>query len=183
MRQFDELKTHEARRKAVLVDQIGRCNRCGINEWLGQPLALELEHKDGDRHNNSRDNLECLCPNCHSLTPTWRGRNKGVKVTDDLLVRAMKEHGTIYAALSALKMAPKGNNYARAKRLFEEHNLVRRRTMSWKVLEDETVDKALALRQVEGLSYRKLAERLGVNRGTLMGRMKTRTLRDSNPGP
>lgn len=40
-------------------------------------LPLEVEHIDGDATNNSEENLTLLCPNCHSLTRTYRGANKG----------------------------------------------------------------------------------------------------------
>lgn len=72
---FDDLGC-ENRRRRVFEEQNYKCNRCGIDNWLGEKLSLELEHKDGNKKNNSRENLEGLCPNCHSLTPTWRGRNK-----------------------------------------------------------------------------------------------------------
>ena len=42
---------------------------------MGSKIALELEHVDGDNTNNDLSNLKFLCPNCHSMTPTWRGRN------------------------------------------------------------------------------------------------------------
>ena len=40
-------------------------------------LPLELDHINGDRHDNRLKNLRILCPNCHSLKPTQRGRNIG----------------------------------------------------------------------------------------------------------
>lgn len=43
--------------------------------WMGRPLTLELEHKDGDRKNNELSNLEFLCPNCHGITPTYGSKN------------------------------------------------------------------------------------------------------------
>lgn len=46
-----------------------QCERCGLNEWLGQPIPLELHHKDGNHYNNSFNNLEILCPNCHAMEP------------------------------------------------------------------------------------------------------------------
>lgn len=66
----------ENRRRRVFEEQEHKCNKCGIDSWLGVPIVLELEHKDGNNKNNVRDNLEGLCPNCHSQTHTWRGRNK-----------------------------------------------------------------------------------------------------------
>lgn len=43
-------------------------------EWLGQPIPLELEHRDGNSSNNELENLELLCPNCHAQT--YRSRNR-----------------------------------------------------------------------------------------------------------
>lgn len=53
-----------------------KCNNCELTEWLGNPIPLELEHIDGNSSNNKLENLELLCPNCHSLTDTYRGKNK-----------------------------------------------------------------------------------------------------------
>ena len=52
-----------------------RCECCGITTWLNQPVPLELHHKDGNRNNNTLENYELLCPNCHALTDTYRGKN------------------------------------------------------------------------------------------------------------
>lgn len=56
-----------------------KCEECGLNEWNKKPLSLELDHTDGIRSNNRLENLKLLCPNCHSQTETWRGRNKNKK--------------------------------------------------------------------------------------------------------
>ena len=56
-----------------------KCAECGwskINPYTGT-LPLEVEHIDGDALNNKEENLTLLCPCCHSLTPTYRGANKG----------------------------------------------------------------------------------------------------------
>jgi Zn finger protein HypA/HybF involved in hydrogenase expression/predicted transcriptional regulator len=53
-----------------------KCEECGLDTWNKKPLSLELDHTDGIRSNNRIENLKLLCPNCHSQTPTWRGRNK-----------------------------------------------------------------------------------------------------------
>jgi hypothetical protein len=56
-----------------------RCARCSWAEVnpVSKVVPLEVEHIDGNSQNNSPDNLTLLCPNCHSLTPTFRALNKG----------------------------------------------------------------------------------------------------------
>lgn len=53
-----------------------KCSKCNLNEWLNKPIPLELHHKDGNNENNNLSNLELLCPNCHALTDTYRGKNQ-----------------------------------------------------------------------------------------------------------
>jgi DNA-binding CsgD family transcriptional regulator len=53
------------------------CELCGLTEWRGRPLSLELHHVNGDGNDNRLENLMLLCGNCHSQTDNWGGR--GVK--------------------------------------------------------------------------------------------------------
>ena len=66
--------------RRYMLDKVGhRCARCGwaeVNPHTGK-VPLELEHIDGDYQNNDEGNLTILCPNCHSLTPTYRSLNNG----------------------------------------------------------------------------------------------------------
>lgn len=52
-----------------------KCESCGNDTWINQAIPLEVHHKDGDKTNNELDNLQLLCPNCHALTSTYRGKN------------------------------------------------------------------------------------------------------------
>lgn len=118
---FDQLGM-ENRRRRVFEEQNHKCNKCGISEWLGKKISLELDHIDGNRLNNERSNLEGLCPNCHSITDTWRGRNKPSKngvnqVSDDFLLECLKSSENIRQGLLKAGIAAKGNNYDRAKKL------------------------------------------------------------------
>ncbi len=53
-----------------------KCECCGITEWNGKITPIELDHIDGNRYNNTLENLRLLCPNCHAQTETYRGKNK-----------------------------------------------------------------------------------------------------------
>jgi DNA-binding CsgD family transcriptional regulator len=54
----------------------GDCEVCGLTEWRGKPISMSLHHVNGDRHDNRLENLRLLCPNCHSQTDTFAGRNR-----------------------------------------------------------------------------------------------------------
>ena len=76
---YEEM-THESCRKRLLYERNNTCEDCGIcGTYNGKPITLELDHIDGDHYNNKLENLRILCPNCHSQTPTYRGRNMKYK--------------------------------------------------------------------------------------------------------
>jgi endogenous inhibitor of DNA gyrase (YacG/DUF329 family) len=54
-------------RNYLLEKSGGECNICKNSIWLGEPIPLEIHHKDGNWKNNSPDNLEVLCPTCHAI--------------------------------------------------------------------------------------------------------------------
>ena len=57
-----------------------KCQTCGNDgTWQNGTISLEVDHIDGDNTNNEISNLRYLCPNCHALTETYRGKNKALK--------------------------------------------------------------------------------------------------------
>ena len=59
-----------------------RCERCGIDTWLGSTLTLALHHINGDNRDDRLENLSLLCPNCHSQTENFAGRNRRLRLAD-----------------------------------------------------------------------------------------------------
>ena len=102
-----------------------KCLECGNNEWRGKKLNLELDHIDGDNFNNSLENLRLLCPNCHSTTDSYCGKNKNTgknKVSDENLLAALKKEPNIRQALISVRLSPKGGNYTRAVKLLNKEH-------------------------------------------------------------
>jgi 5-methylcytosine-specific restriction endonuclease McrA len=95
--------------KGILISERGhQCQSCKNTEWLEKPITLELEHADGDRKNNIRENLLLLCPNCHSQTPTWkRGQTKKTglqKHSDDYIAEVISKSENINQVLEKLDL-------------------------------------------------------------------------------
>jgi 5-methylcytosine-specific restriction endonuclease McrA len=59
--------------------KIYQCESCGITEWNGQKISLEVDHIDGNSGNHRLNNLQVLCPNCHSQTETYRSKKLKLK--------------------------------------------------------------------------------------------------------
>lgn len=53
-----------------------KCSHCSLTRWLNSDIPLELHHVNGMSSDNRLSNLRLLCPNCHALTPTYRGKNR-----------------------------------------------------------------------------------------------------------
>lgn len=66
--------------KRILIDDgHNSCALCGVQDWMGKPLTLHVDHIDGDNSNNSMDNLRFLCPSCHSQTETFSKKKESFR--------------------------------------------------------------------------------------------------------
>jgi hypothetical protein len=71
------LKQRGILRKILNIERGHICSVCGITEWNGKNIVLEVDHIDGNADNNMPSNLRLICPNCHSQTETYKGANRG----------------------------------------------------------------------------------------------------------
>lgn len=67
-----------------------KCEICGLSEWQGVKLPLELHHKDTNHYNNDLENLQILCPNCHSIQEGNSGAAIGTKVKKEVKPKTEK---------------------------------------------------------------------------------------------
>jgi len=79
---LDELLTTAPRSRGNIKERLiaagikrNCCESCGISRWRDQSLSLCLHHINGEPHDNRLENLELLCPNCHSQTPNFGVKN------------------------------------------------------------------------------------------------------------
>lgn len=103
-----------------------KCEVCNNSQWNNQPIALEIHHIDGDSLNNTLDNLQLNCPNCHAQTDNYRGKNISQKtsVSDEDFVVALRKYPNVRQALLALGLSAKGGNYSRAYALANQYQII-----------------------------------------------------------
>lgn len=113
---FENL-SQDMRRKVLFMERGNKCEACQLSEWLGFPLSIQIDHIDGNHKNNKKENQRLLCPNCHSLTPTWKGRNITTRISREDFIKALQSTQNIHQALKLLGLVPVGGNYSTARKL------------------------------------------------------------------
>jgi hypothetical protein len=91
------------------------CSICKLKKWNGVNITLDMDHIDGNNWNNNINNLRLLCPNCHSQTSTFKGKNKkqtekiGIKGNENKILELYKTGKNINQILNILQINTGGN--------------------------------------------------------------------------
>jgi Zn finger protein HypA/HybF involved in hydrogenase expression len=104
-----------------------KCQICFMGPfWNNKEIKFQLDHVNGCRTDHRLENLRWLCPNCHSQTETYGGKNKSYtgrkKVSDEKLLTALEKSDSIRQALILVDL-DNGRNYERVKKLLKNKNM------------------------------------------------------------
>lgn len=75
--QTGQIENSRQGRRYLLEKNGHKCEICGRSTWLGQPIPLVLDHKDGNSDNWALSNIRLICCNDDAMTDTYKNRNKG----------------------------------------------------------------------------------------------------------
>lgn len=106
-----------------------KCAVCGNKgEWNGVSLTLQIDHINGIRNDNRKENLRWLCPNCHSQTDTYTGKNKTKKevinFTVEEAIEALKKTENVNQATKLIGCAQGGANWIRVNDIKKEYGII-----------------------------------------------------------
>lgn len=104
------------------------CEKCGNDgEWMGEKISLQLDHINGKNDDHRIENLRFLCPNCHSQTKTFGGKNShravGVKINEEEVVNLLKNGWLISEILEELNCSKTQGNYKTIKSIAKNNNI------------------------------------------------------------
>jgi len=115
---FDSLSVI-LKRERILIEQNYICNLCQQTLiWNGKPLKFHLDHISGNRKDETRNNLQMICPNCHSQTDTYGGKN-GVKVTNKEIEDALATSENNHHVCAKVGLNPSAHAYNRINKIRE----------------------------------------------------------------
>jgi hypothetical protein len=113
-------------KKQLLLSRGHHCDRCKNTQWEGTKIPLEIHHIDGNRNNNSEDNLQILCPNCHALTPNFTSKNRKKeykKISDEAILLTIPKCQSVTEVLKTLGLSYYGQGHIRIKKLMATNNI------------------------------------------------------------
>ena len=105
-----------------------KCSVCGVTDWNGLPLKLQMHHINGDRYDHNLENLEFVCPNCHSQTPNFcnsgNAKSRNYMITDEEILLALTKNNIMRDVIEMLGYSDKNPNIRkRIKRIAKDNNI------------------------------------------------------------
>lgn len=159
-----------------------KCYICEISTWHGKKLSLHLDHINGDKYDNRLENLRLLCPNCHSLTDTYTGKNagryigrkqpsaEGVDRTIQDNIKKLKENKIQLKKVKILCPVCSKNELSTkaAKKCLSCHHKSQEK-ISWP-------DNEILLQMIKDSNFLAVSKKLGVSDNAIRHRLKSRGL-------
>lgn len=113
---FDDLGQKE-KRERLLIEQKFLCSECNIGlTWNNKPIKFQLDHINGNRKDETRNNLRMICPNCHSQTDTFGGKN-GRKITNKQIEEELQTSENNHHVCIKLGLNPSSYTYERINKI------------------------------------------------------------------
>lgn len=154
--------------KLRLIKELGWEDRCMVPncphpdpEWNGKPLYLQLDHINGINNDNRLENLRIVCPNCHTQTATYCGRNKKKPQ-----IKRHRWDSKIKEAIIAPDILSRIEEIKEPARKARQQHL----DTSAEVLASRELDEILYNLYLEGHTYKALAEKVGIRYSSIRQR-------------
>lgn len=120
------------------------CEKCGNDgNWQGTVLTLQLDHRNGVNNDHRLENLRWLCPNCHSQTDTFTGKNKTDKekitFTEEQAIEALKNTSNVNQATQYIGCAKGGANWIRIKAIKNKFGIIQEDDINESTLSESVI--------------------------------------------
>ena len=109
----------------LLKEKPYKCEKCGISQWQNESITLEVHHIDENHNNDDINNLQLLCPNCHSQTKNYCRTKVNRTVSDEELLQLVNNSKSIRELLLSAGLSTSGANYKRIRNLLNNNNITK----------------------------------------------------------
>lgn len=162
-------KSADAKQLKRALKEKGRediCGHCGLtSEWNNKPITLQVDHKDGNRLNNLIDNLQILCPNCHTQTENYGIKNaKKINKPKNLCLECEKVIGS---SAKYCKNCYFNKRKSSNKEMLHKGLNVKKTKIEWPSVEN-------ILERLKTTNYTALGRELGVSDNAIRKHLKLR---------
>lgn len=130
------------------------CEKCGNNgNWQGTILTLQLDHRNGINNDHRLENLRWLCPNCHSQTDTFTGKNKTDKekitFTEEQAIEALKNTPNVNQATQYIGCTKGGANWIRIKAIKNKFGIIQEDDINKSTLSEPVIQMSKKEQEVK----------------------------------